>query len=822
MSRNFKKEKPGASVPSPAKRKLFRWVSMVGLPVLFLMLVEIVLRIAGVGYPTAFFVPAKTGPPGLYTENPRFGWRFFPRRLARAPDPIRLMRTKPPGTCRIFVFGESAALGDPEPAYGFSRILQELLQERCPGTKFEVVNVAMTAVSSHVILRIARDCVPFDGDIWILYMGNNEVVGPFGAGSVFGSREPPRLLIKAGLAAKRTRIGQAVDALFQQIPVRTTAPQHWEGMRMMLQEQIRADDPVLQRVYDNFGNNLDQILSLAHQAGVKPIVCSVSSNLRDCAPFASLNRADLAPGPRAEWRKLVASGTQMQSSNDYPHALAQYRLAFATDKNYAALAFSMAECYLELGDAVNAREYYLRARDLDALRFRADTAINGMIRQVCARQGPGEVRYFDSETVLTNACRLGIPGEECFWDHVHFNFDGNYRMARGLAEQVLAWLPDRLRRGDQRDTPFLTETQCAERLAYTDWDRHAVFEQMWRRVNEPPFTGQMDHQGLLDRWTAWRTQLESTLDAEGLSRATAIYQKALAARPTDWLLHHRLGFLLEARGDLAGASQQWKQVTDLIPDYADAWFKLGGIDSRQSRAQEAMECYQRVLSLRPDSPEALNGLGLVLMNQGRSEEAARSFGLALRSDPEFAQADVNWGLLLARQGQAAQAEIHYRQALQSDPNSVGAHLNLANLLVDQKKYPEAINHYQKAVQLQPAEATTHLALANALEGAGHDTEAIGQFRECIRLNPLLAVAHFNCGVALAKKGDFEGAIVCFQEAARLNPSDPQAPLDLGVALARQGRFPEAVAQFQTVLQLDPGNDAAKRYLQMAAARAEKH
>src|SRR5882724_9743375 len=282
MSRKRKPETPRSTTstrtPAPpvGNQKVFRWVAALILPVVILFGVELALRLVGFGYPADFFLRSEAGPPGLFNENQKFGWRFFPQGLARAPDPIRLSKTKPPGTCRIFVFGESAALGDPEPAYGFSRILRELLEERCPATKFEVVNVAMTAISSHVILRIARDCLPFQGDIWIIYMGNNEIIGPFGAGSVFGSKVPPRSLIRASLAAKRTRLGQALETLWQHVAGGTQELRRWEGMKMMLNEQIRASDPVLQRDYDHFRSNLEDILSMATRSGVTPIVCSVS------------------------------------------------------------------------------------------------------------------------------------------------------------------------------------------------------------------------------------------------------------------------------------------------------------------------------------------------------------------------------------------------------------------------------------------------------------------------------------------------------------------------------------------------------------------
>jgi len=84
-------------------------------------------------------------------------------------------------------------------------MLQAMLSLRYPGVRFEVVNAAMTAINSSVVLPIARDCANADGDIWVIYMGNNEVVGPFGPGTVFGPQVPPLPLIQSILALKTTR-----------------------------------------------------------------------------------------------------------------------------------------------------------------------------------------------------------------------------------------------------------------------------------------------------------------------------------------------------------------------------------------------------------------------------------------------------------------------------------------------------------------------------------------------------------------------------------------------------------------------------------------
>src|SRR6185436_11598513 len=121
-----------------------------------------------------------------------------------------------------------------------------MLRERYPSTRFEVVNAAMTAINSHAILPIARDCAKHEGDLWLIYMGHNEVVGPFGAGTVFGAETPSLPIIRASLALGTTRLGQWLDATRR--PWSQSATQSWGGMTMFLEKQVSADDPRLRRV----------------------------------------------------------------------------------------------------------------------------------------------------------------------------------------------------------------------------------------------------------------------------------------------------------------------------------------------------------------------------------------------------------------------------------------------------------------------------------------------------------------------------------------------------------------------------------------------
>ena len=128
---------------SADKKSRLRWFRAIALlsPLLLLGVVEIALRLANFGYPARFFLETQQDGQTVLIENPKFGWRFFPPAIARSPQPLRFTKQKPPGTVRVFVLGESAAMGDPEPSYGFGRQLERMLRVRHPNKKCEVINV---------------------------------------------------------------------------------------------------------------------------------------------------------------------------------------------------------------------------------------------------------------------------------------------------------------------------------------------------------------------------------------------------------------------------------------------------------------------------------------------------------------------------------------------------------------------------------------------------------------------------------------------------------------------------------------------------------
>ena len=777
MNGHYKIQKRTAAAPLPLpetarprpKRWLFRLLVLTLIPLALLIFAEEALRVLQYGYPTSFFEKAKVGGRSVLTENKYFGWRFFPHEMARTPHPLVLEPKKPANAFRIFVFGESSAMGDPEPAFGLTRLLEVLLRDRYPGRQFEVVNAAMMAINSHVVLPIARDCATREGDLWVIYLGNNEVIGPFGAGTGFGSQIPSRIVIKANLALKSLKIGQALEEVRLRLAKEKTKPQLWEGMEMFLAQQVAAEDPRLQPVYSHFRQNLEEIIGLGLESGASVIVSTVASNLKDCAPFGSAHKSALGEDQKETWEKLYQEGIRAEAAGTFPEAIAFYKPAAELDDHFAGLQFRLGRCHWELKRYAEARVHYQLARDFDTLRFRADSEENGIIREVGRRRQGPKVFLVDAEAELAKQSLQEIVGDNLFYEHVHFNFQGNYLLALSLAQQAAQVLSETGSRSQ-----WLSASECAERLAYSTWNQLAIAREIRRRRQAAPFTQQLDHAERDQRWAQRVSELQAALTPEALRQAIQVNREAVGRSGADWMLHDNLGKLLEATGDSAGALAEWRKVIEQIPHYPTAHFQIGNLLDLQGKSAEAQSYLETAVRLKPDFVGAINSLGLALAGQGKSEEAFAHYARALQIKPDFAAAHVNWGLGLAAMQRLGEAESHFLEALRINPDDAFAHFNLGSVLVAEKQFGEAASHFARAVELKGDFTKARFSLATELARLGKPEEARSQLLEAVRLQPNFLEAHLTLGVSFFEESKATEARHHFQEVLRLSPTNAVA------------------------------------------------
>jgi len=778
------------------------------LPVLLMAAVEVFLRLANYGYPTSFFLRQRVNGREMLIDNGQFGWRFFPKELARTPQPVMFPARKEPGTIRIFVLGESAAMGDPEPAFGLPRMLQTMLELKFPSNRFEVINVAMTAINSHVIREIAKDIAPLEGDAWVIYMGNNEVVGPFGAGTIFTRQTPSRAFIRATLWLKRFRLVQALSS----IGVRPT--EEWGGMEMFLEQQVRIDHPRMKTVREHFRRNLRDIVQRGKEAGSEVVAGTVAVNVRDCPPFASQHSAVLSRSDEAKWREAMDAGMASAGQGAFAAAysiLTGLQQRFATNY-HAELAFHLARCALATGETNEAQVRFNFAREFDTLRFRADEWLNQIIRKTASASG---CTLVDCEKIVSQRSASGIPGDESFYEHVHFNFEGTYVVARGFFDALVHALPPALTNGAVSGIPSLGD--CARRLAWTDWDRLQVYEEVRKRLQQPPFTAQFGHAERDRAWQQRIDELRASLTPGKLAEIVAQYRDALGVAPRDWVLRENFAKLLEANGDATAALEQWNEVARLLPHDVQSQYHLGNLLDSVGRSEEALGHFYAALRRNPSSVETRQALALALGNLGRTEAAQREFELVLRQKPKFTEARVNFGQFLARQGKSEAAAAQYELALRHDTNSTAAHVNLGKLLNQRGDKAGAIRHYEAALRINPRHAIAHFNLANALQ-ATDPARAVRHYAEAVAAKADFVEARIALGVALAGAGNVREAETHFAEAVRLRPDSAEAHFNYGVLLANTKRFAEAAKAFSRALELEPNHERARQFLARVQGR----
>ncbi len=623
------KPRPPA-VPGLRPRQLPRWrvfvygllAVLLGLGLLF-GVGEVALRWAGYGVEPALFRPA---PDGFSYSQAEYGRLYFPQRLVREGYPTRFRTHKAPGTFRVFVLGESAAMGFPSPRFGLPRLLEVMLRESFPEVRFEVVNAALAGINSYAVLALAREVAAYEPDVVVLYAGNNEVVGPFGPGTAFGTGTPPYWLARLVLWLRTWRLGQWIDAQVDRLTgVGNTT---WGGMAMFVEHPVSSSHPALPGVYDSFRRNLRAIFHSLQAQDVPVVAATLAVNLDDCPPFLSAPAGDAT---KQERRQQAA--TAAQAAKDAAGIAAVWREAVAADPDWAEAWYQLGRALRGQGDTAAARQALSTARDLDTLRFRADSRINAVIREEARAAG---VPLVDAEELVV--AQPGRTSADFFWEHVHLNFEGNHLLASALLPEIAGLVRARFPRTPERPVPGIEEV--IRLSGYTPLERGESAASIVTMFGQAPFTLQSGQETRLDKMKAQVTLAASDLLATDLEALQADLAAESRRHPDD-------PGLLIARAQVLGRQQRWGEAAELIrrvvelqPNDLAAWTNLGDRLLRAGRTDEAAAPLRRALALDPSHFTAVSALARVHMLQNDPASARGVLEEFLRREPGHVEARV--------------------------------------------------------------------------------------------------------------------------------------------------------------------------------------
>ncbi|HUB62246.1 MAG TPA: GDSL-type esterase/lipase family protein [Puia sp.] len=392
MATTHPKQKAGKTARRlPAARLwIFRSIA-IALAFLLLVVIELSLRLFHYGYDTSLFIEAP-GNKEYLIFNPDASRRYFTDQLYATTgnrEPFR--KVKEAGTLRIFVLGESTTIGYPYFHNGsFHRWLQYRLMRSFPDKKLEIINLSLTAVNSYTVLGFAREAVRYEPDAILIYTGHNEYYGALGVGSTERLGGSP-WLVNTLLWLRQLRVVQLLTQVCGKIAHLFSSGASRSGktrMELMVADQrITYGSPLFDRGIRQFETNMDETLEICHRHGIPVFISNLVSNLKDQRPFISVR-----PGNAAA---------------DSVDALYDYTLG---GRAWAH------------GDFGAAKEDYTRAKEMDALRFRAPERLNDIIAGFCRKYD--NVHLVDTHAAFEAASDHGIIGKSLLLEHVHPNLTG--------------------------------------------------------------------------------------------------------------------------------------------------------------------------------------------------------------------------------------------------------------------------------------------------------------------------------------------------------------------------------------------------------------
>ena len=376
------------------KRILFRTLALL-LPVALLLFIELALRLCGIGGYAPFF--HKVGPvPGgtlMVTDEAGAESWFFNSGEAGDTAQYAFLDPKPTNTFRVFIVGESAARGYPQPRnLASSAFLQAMLQDAWPERRVEVINLGTVAVASYPVLCIMTEALRFNPDLIIIETGHNEFYGAYGMASSSRAGSRPWMLAATRFVHSLAVI-QGLEKLLH--------PKHPDTQRTLMElmagkNYIAPDDWRRAAAANNLYHNVSAMIERCRARGVPVLLCTLPSSESNLAPIGP----DAADSPATEQART--------------HFL-QARTLEAEGKSAEALA------------------EFVKARDLDTMPWRATSAAQEAILRAAREQGA-------SVCDLVKAFRQASPGGTIGWelmdDHVHPNLRGQALMAETFVNSM--------------------------------------------------------------------------------------------------------------------------------------------------------------------------------------------------------------------------------------------------------------------------------------------------------------------------------------------------------------------------------------------------
>jgi len=310
-------------------------------------------------------------------------------------------------------------------------------------------------------------------------------------------------------------------------------------------------------------------------------------------------------------------------------------------------------------------------------------------------------------------------------------------------------------------------------------------------------------------------QAEAARDGKQLTKALALYQRALQVKP-DW--DEGLWNLGSIAYDLDQYNQcatAFRRLAELKPKSAPAWTMSGLCEYRLHRYDAALESLVRAESFKFDGPRELARAGLLhlalmLTKSGNFERAIAVLTDLTRMQQKTPEIIVAAGIAGLRQPWLPfETPEASRDLVFQLGDAMGSAMEL--------DFKEANRKFEALLLKYPQEANVHFRFGAFLNIQGSD-RGVEEIKKALELAPDHVPALVGLTAIYLKREEFDRALEFGARAVKASPGDFSTHIEYGRALLAKENPAAAAAELEVAVKLAPASPEARFSLASAYSR----
>ncbi|WP_201097418.1 tetratricopeptide repeat protein [Thiocystis minor] len=263
------------------------------------------------------------------------------------------------------------------------------------------------------------------------------------------------------------------------------------------------------------------------------------------------------------------------------------------------------------------------------------------------------------------------------------------------------------------------------------------------------------------------------------------------------------GMELLAHDNQPKARLEFKNVLQIDPKHAPAWYQLAKIEAAQENWNAAFGAYGKAVELDPQNVDARVSRAQLLFDSNQIDDALADVEIILTADPKHADALALRAAVRGRQGDLDAAETDAQSALAVDPQHLNALALLAEIGMARNDREAAGQFLERAIQAHPSEVRPRLMLAGVYQASGKPEAARAQLEQLIKLEPSELAHVARLAAFLTQEGQKDAAEAALRAAIETNPEQLQAKLLLAEWAAQQRGVDPGIQVLEDFIAVEP-------------------